>query len=82
MAKAKVISWGLGAMGQGMARLILSKQGMELVGAIEQDPAKIGKDVGELLEMEKAGVIITSSLSEALASAKADLLLIATSSFT
>nr|WP_236777940.1 2,4-diaminopentanoate dehydrogenase [Anoxybacter fermentans] len=78
----RVISWGLGAMGQGMAKLILSKKGMELIGAIERDPQKIGKDVGELLGQEKIGIEIKSSLSEALANKEADLLLIATSSFT
>ena len=82
MSKARVISWGLGAMGQGMARLILSKEGMQLVGAIECDPNKIGKDVGEFLGQDKAGVVIKSSLKEALEGNEADLLLIATSSFT
>ncbi|MCK4260747.1 MAG: NADP-binding protein [Halanaerobiales bacterium] len=82
MAKARIINWGLGAMGQGMARLILSKEGMELVGAIEMDPNKIGKDVGELVGQEKVGVEIKSSLSEILEGAEADLLLIATGSFT
>lgn len=82
MSKARVISWGLGAMGQGMARLILSKEGMKLVGAIECDPNKIGKDVGEFLGQDKAGVVIKSSLKEALEGNEADLLLIATSSFT
>lgn len=82
MAKARVISWGLGAMGQGMARLMLTKEGMELVGAIEQDPAKVGKDVGELVGQSATGVEIKSSLEEVLAGKEADLLLIATGSFT
>ena len=82
MAKAKIISWGLGAMGGGMARLILSKDGMEMVGAIERDPAKIGKDLGEVLDVEKTGVEVKSSLKEAVEGTDADLLLIATSSFT
>lgn len=82
MAKARVINWGLGAMGQGMARLILSKQGMELVGAIEVDPNKIGKDVGEVLGQANTGVTVSASLEDALKGKEADLLLIATSSFT
>lgn len=82
MAKARVISWGLGAMGQGMARLMLTKEGMDLVGAIEQDPAKVGKDVGELVGHGTTGVEIKSSLEEAMANKEADLLLVATGSFT
>lgn len=82
MAKARVISWGLGAMGQGMARLILTKEGMELVGAIEKDPVKIGKDIGDVLDHKTVGVAVKSSLQEALTGKEADLLIIATGSFT
>lgn len=82
MGKARIISWGLGAMGQGMARLILTKEGLELVGAIEKDQKKIGQDVGQFLNQSNTGVTIKASLSEVLADQKADLLLIATGSFT
>lgn len=82
MGKARIISWGLGAMGQGMARLILTKEGLELVGAIEKDQKKIGQDVGQFLNQSNIGVTIKASLSEVLADQKADLLLIATGSFT
>ena len=34
MKKIRVIQWGLGAMGSGMARLVLEKDGLELVGGI------------------------------------------------
>lgn len=82
MGKARIISWGLGAMGQGMAELILTKAGMQLIGAIEKDSAKLGQDVGYLLNQSEIGVKIKSTLSEALAGQEADLLLIATGSFT
>lgn len=33
--KIRVVQWGLGAMGRGMAQLITTKEGLELVGAID-----------------------------------------------
>ncbi|MFC2024207.1 2,4-diaminopentanoate dehydrogenase [Chloroflexota bacterium] len=48
-------------MGSGVAKLILSKEGIELVGAIAHRDTKIGKDLGEILGLKKKlGVIISS----------------------
>ena len=80
MSKIKVVSWGLGAMGAGIAKLINSKQGMKLVGAIDKDPAKIGKDLGEIIESENLGVEVKDEFKYS--KKNADLAVIATSSFT
>ena len=48
----RVLQWGLGAMGQGMAKLITAKDGLELVGAIDVNPALDGKDIGEVLGID------------------------------
>ncbi|AIS52327.1 hypothetical protein TKV_c11550 [Thermoanaerobacter kivui] len=40
---------GLGAMGSGIAKMVLSKKRMEIVGAIDTDPNKVGKDLNEIL---------------------------------
>ncbi|WP_392486472.1 2,4-diaminopentanoate dehydrogenase [Haloimpatiens sp. FM7315] len=52
MDKVKVICWGLGAMGSGMAKMLLTKKDVEIVGAIDSAPSKIGKDLGEILGCE------------------------------
>ena len=39
--KIRVVQWGLGAMGRGMAQLITTKEGLELVGAIDVNPAPV-----------------------------------------
>ena len=44
MEKVKVIIWGLGAMGGGMADMLLKKEGVEIVGAVGRG-AKIGKSM-------------------------------------
>lgn len=38
----RVILWGLGAMGSGVARLLLDRDGFIVSGAIDSDPAKAG----------------------------------------
>ena len=56
----RVVQWGLGAMGQGMAKLITAKDGLELVGAIDVNPALDGKDIGEVLGIDPLGANVTT----------------------
>jgi 4-hydroxy-tetrahydrodipicolinate reductase len=84
MDTVKVILWGLGAMGSGMARdIVQNKQGIEIVGAIGQNPQKIGKDLGDVLGLDrKLGVIISKNPAEVLNNIQADIVLHSTQSFT
>jgi len=82
MDNVKVIIWGLGAMGSGMAKMILQKEGMDIVGAIASRPEKNGKDLGEVIDLgQKCGVLISCDEDKVL-NTKADIVLLATSSFT
>lgn len=45
----KVIIFGLGPIGRECARLVLSRPGLQLVGCVDNDPAKEGKELGKLL---------------------------------
>ncbi len=47
--KTRVIQFGLGPIGAGVARIVTARPGMELVGAVDIDPAKVGRDVGPLI---------------------------------
>ncbi|MGM0420833.1 MAG: 2,4-diaminopentanoate dehydrogenase [Bacillota bacterium] len=81
MEKIKVVLWGLGSMGSGMGRILAKKEGVELVGGIDTDPKKLGKDLGDLLNIEeKLDVEITDD-PELVLSEDVDLVLLATSSF-
>ncbi|MGB9679371.1 MAG: 2,4-diaminopentanoate dehydrogenase [Thermoanaerobacteraceae bacterium] len=82
MENIKIISWGLGAMGSGIAKVVMSKKGMELVGAIDLDPNKVGKDINEILGTNYKPVIISSNHEEVIKKGVADVVIIATSSFT
>ena len=76
----KVIHWGLGAMGGGMAKLLNTKVGIESVAAIDADPNKLGKTMANLLDV-KSQVVVGNDPAEAL-KVDADIVLIATGSFT
>lgn len=83
MAKnIRIIQWGLGAMGGGMAKMALQKEGLEIVGAIATNPAKIGRDLGEILGLDRTlGVIASNDAAAVITKTPADVLLLATSSF-
>ena len=83
MKKFRVVQWGLGAMGSGMARLVLEKDGLELVGGIDMRPDYVGKDLGEVLGGgRRLGVTVTNDPASVLDKSKVDLVVIATTSWT
>ena len=46
----RVVHYGLGAIGTSIARLTAQQRGLQVVGGIERDPAKVGRDLGEVIE--------------------------------
>lgn len=83
MKRIRVAMWGFGAMGSGMVRLMLEKQGLELVGVIDQRPELVGKDIGEVLKLGKnTGIKITDKPETVLDKNKVDICLQAIHSFT
>lgn len=46
--KIRVVQYGIGPIGVAIVRLLREKASIELVGAIDRDPAKAGRDLGEL----------------------------------
>jgi len=61
MNPIRVLQWGLGAMGSGMARLMLTKPGLQIVAAVDERPDFVGKDLGDVLGAGKRlGVVVTN----------------------
>ncbi|NBI06735.1 2,4-diaminopentanoate dehydrogenase [Senegalia massiliensis] len=84
MEKIKVIIWGFGAMGSGMAKMLLKKKGVEIVGVCDRNEKRVGKSIFEVLGVENKNhneVIINSDI-ESVMSTKPDIALVATDSFT
>ncbi len=84
MRKVRVVQWGLGAMGKGIAKLLLSRKGVEIVGVCDRYPGFIGKSLDDILERPKGegeSVLITGDIKEALSNTPVDICVIATDSF-
>ena len=47
MEKIRVIIYGLGAIGSSIAKLVLKRNDLQLMGVIDNNKEKLGKDVGE-----------------------------------
>lgn len=82
MKQIRVLQWGLGAMGSGMAKLALKKSGLKIVAAVDGYEGYNGKDLGDILGVEKTGVIVTNQPETVLDKEKVDLVVIATTSWT
>lgn len=81
MRSVKLVQYGVGPIGVEVARYALQKQGVKFVGAVDIDPDKVGKDLGELTVGKKTGVRITDDAAELLARTKPDLVLHSTGSY-
>ncbi len=84
MRNVRVVIWGLGAMGRGMARLLLEKTGVEIVGVCDRDPGLAGKPLFEFLKIDPAGhpeVVIRDDIHQVLSPRCCDVVLLATDSF-
>src|SRR6266478_542050 len=79
--KIRAIQYGVGPIGASIARLMREKQAIEIIGAIDRDPAKIGRDLGEVVGAADApwGVKISAEAKEVLEKA-ADVVIHSTSS--
>lgn len=74
----RVIQYGLGPIGSAMARHVVERPGLELVGGVDIDPAKIGQDVGEAIGLGRPlGFVVTEKLTQT----QADVVLHTTSSY-
>lgn len=82
MTKTRVIVWGLGAMGGGIARLVLEKVGMELVGAIDAHSEKLNRPLSEVLGVTAPDLKVAGSPEGIIVKGAADVVLVATGSFT
>jgi 4-hydroxy-tetrahydrodipicolinate reductase len=47
--KIRVVQYGVGPIGAAIVRLMREKQAIEIIGAIDKDPAKAGKDLAEVV---------------------------------
>ena len=64
----RVLQVGLGPIGVTVARQLLARRGYDLVGGVDLDPAKAGRDLGKVCGLpEPLGIEVRRDLDEALA---------------
>jgi 4-hydroxy-tetrahydrodipicolinate reductase len=69
---------GIGPLGQKVVRYTIERGCFNIVGAVDPDPEKAGKDLGELCGIEPLGITVRSTLNDALAKRSADVALLTT----
>jgi 4-hydroxy-tetrahydrodipicolinate reductase len=78
----RIIQYGLGPIGSAVARHVVEREGLELVGGVDIDPAKVGKDTGEIIGLGRPlGFGVAKDLSRVLVRTQADVVLHTTSSY-
>jgi len=85
MEKIRVIIWGFGAMGSGMAQMLLHKKGIEITGVCDMHPDRVGRSLYDLCGMDKGSrpeVTVNRDITSVVNSGKPDIALLATDSFT
>ncbi|MEM3580724.1 MAG: hypothetical protein QXH40_06700 [Candidatus Bathyarchaeia archaeon] len=82
MEEVKVVLYGVGAVGSLIARALLEKKGVKIVGAIDVAKDKVGKDLGEILGLNRdLGITVSSDVDTTLSKTKPDIAIHATSSY-
>ena len=78
----RIIQYGLGPIGTAVARHVAERPGLTLVGGVDIDPAKVGKDMGEVMGLGRPlGFPVAGKLKDALSRTEADVVMHNTSSY-
>ena len=78
----RVIQYGLGPIGAAMARLVVERPTLELVGGVDIDPSKAGKDLGLVIGIdEPLRMDVYASINELIENVPGDVVLHTTNSY-
>jgi 4-hydroxy-tetrahydrodipicolinate reductase len=81
LREIRVVHYGLGAIGSSIARLTSAQRGLQVVGGIDRDPAKVGRDLGELIGLEHPlGAPVSDDANLILKQTRPDVVILATTS--
>ena len=76
-----VIHIGLGPIGAGVVRQVAARKGFRIVGAVDIDPAKVGRDLGDVCDVgRRLRVPVTDDIARTIRAAKPDVAVLCTSS--
>jgi 4-hydroxy-tetrahydrodipicolinate reductase len=78
----RTIQYGLGPIGSAVGRHVVARPGVSLVGGVDIDPGKVGKDLGEAINLgRRLGTSVSENLAQVLEQTEAEVVLHTTSSY-
>ena len=81
MSDIRVLHFGLGPIGTAIVKQVAARPGFKIVGAVDIDPAKSGRDLGDVVGLpRRIGVKISSDGAKALKATNPDIAVLCTSS--
>jgi 4-hydroxy-tetrahydrodipicolinate reductase len=81
MASIRVAHFGLGPIGASVAKEIAARPGFKIVGGIDTDPAKIGRDLGDVVGLpNRLGMKVSDDPAAALKKLKPHVVVLCTNS--
>jgi hypothetical protein len=80
--RKRVVVWGTGNVGRPAIRAVLAHHELDLAGVVVSNPAKVGRDAGQIAGVEPAGVLATADWQALLDQSKPDALVYAANADT
>jgi 4-hydroxy-tetrahydrodipicolinate reductase len=81
MPQIRVLHFGIGPIGAAIVKQMAARPGFKIVGAIDVDPAKVGRDLGDVAGLNRRlGVKVQDNAAKALKAAKPDVVIHCTGS--
>jgi 4-hydroxy-tetrahydrodipicolinate reductase len=81
MAGIRVLHYGLGPIGAAIAKQLALRPGFKIVGAVDTDPAKIGRDIGGVASLgRRLNLRVLGDPVKAIKAGKPDVVVLCTSS--
>jgi hypothetical protein len=81
MPNIRVLHFGLGPIGAAILKQISSRPGFKVVGGIDVDPAKVGRDLGDVAGLSgRLGIKVSGDAAKAIKASKPDVAILCTSS--
>ncbi len=77
----RVLHFGLGPIGAAVVKQVAERKGFKIVGAVDIDPAKVGKDLGDVAGVGRAlRVKVSDDAKKAIKASKPDVVVLCTNS--
>jgi hypothetical protein len=81
MPNIRVMHLGLGPIGAAVLKQLSGRKGFKVVGGVDLDPSKVGRDLGDLAGLpQRIGIKASADLAKALKSTKPDIVVLCTNS--